>query len=355
MLNILAAILLFGLIILVHEFGHFLLAKLNGIGVVEFSIGMGPRLASFVKGETRYSIKVLPFGGSCMMVGEDQADNDPKSFQSKSVFARISVIAAGPLFNFILAFLFAILIVAQVGHDNPVLIGVEDGSPAQEAGLMAGDKITKINNRKISAYRDIQLYTMSHPGQEMTVHYERPAGGSWKNGGAAEKRSVILTPEYDESYQTYMMGVMFGGYEKTEGIGELLKASAYEVKYCIVSTFDSLRMLFTRQIQVDEAVTGPVGIVNMVGETVEQGREAGSRVLIAVLANWVLLLSSSLGIMNLLPIPALDGGRLFFLLIELLRGKPIDPEKEGMVHTAGMVLLMALMMFILFNDIQKLF
>ena len=354
MLNILAAILLFGLIVLVHEFGHFLLAKLNGIGVVEFSIGMGPRLASFVHGETRYSLKALPFGGSCMMVGEDSADPNPKAFNNKSVFARIAVIAAGPVFNFILAFFAGILIVSQVGHDNPVLIGVEDGSPAQEAGLMPGDKITRINNRKISAYRDIQLYTLSHPGQELTISYERPAGGSWENRGAAEKRTAVLTPAFNEEYQAYMLGVLFAGYEKTDSFAELIRCSAYEVKYCIVSTFDSLRMLFTKQLPVKDAVTGPVGIVSMVGETVEQGREAGTMVLIVILANWVLLLSSSLGIMNLFPIPALDGGRLFFLFLELLRGKPMDPEKEGMVHLAGMMVLMALMIFVLFHDVQKL-
>lgn len=113
-------------------------------------------------------------------------------------------------------------------------------------------------------------------------------------------------------------------------------------------------MLFTKQLPVEDAVTGPVGIVSMVGETVEQGREAGAMVLIVILANWVLLLSSSLGIMNLFPIPALDGGRLFFLFLELLRGKPMDPEKEGMVHLAGMMVLMALMLFVLFHDVQKL-
>ncbi len=354
MLNILAAILLFGFIVLVHEFGHFLLAKLNGIGVVEFSIGMGPRLCSFTKGETRYSLKVLPFGGSCMMVGEDSENPDPKAFNNKSVWARISVIAAGPVFNFILAFLFAMVIVAQGGHDSPVLAGVTDGSPAQEAGLMAGDKITRINNRKVTAYRDVQLYTLTHPGETVTIRYERPPGGSWENGGAAEKRIATLTPVFHEDRNAYMLGVEFYGYEKTEGIGELLRYSAYEGKYCVTSTFDSIGMMVRRQIKVDEAMAGPVGIVNMVGETVQQGRKAGAMAVVFVLSNWVLLLSSSLGIMNLLPIPALDGGRLLFLFIELVRGKPMDPEKEGMVHMAGMMLLMALMVFVLFNDIRRL-
>lgn len=354
MLNTLAAILLFGLIVLIHEFGHFLFAKLNGICVTEFSIGMGPRLASFVKGETRYSIKILPFGGSCAMVGEDAADPDPKSFHNKSALARISVIAAGPVFNFILAFLFAMVIVSQVGHDSAILHDVTDGSPAQEAGLQAGDKITHINRRKVSAYRDVSLYMFTHPGETVTVRYERPFGGVWQEGAAAEKRSAEITPVYDEEYQSYMLGVVFQGYQKAKNPIEFLQYSAYEVKYCIVSTLDSFGMLFRRQLQVDDAVAGPVQIVTMVGQTVGQGREAGARVLLYIISNWGLLLSASLGIMNLLPIPALDGGRLLFLLIELVRGEPIDPEKEGMIHMFGMMVLMALMVMILFNDIRKL-
>ena len=339
MLNILAAVLLFGFIVLVHEFGHFLLAKCSGIGVVEFSVGMGPRIFSVEKGETRYSIKALPFGGSCMMVG---------------VLYRIAVIAAGPVFNFILAFLFAMLIVAQIGHDAPVLTGVMEKSPAEEAGLQAGDRITKINGRHITAYRDIMLYTFSHPGQEMKVQFTRPAKEGTAESDGATSGFVTLTPRFSEEYQSYMMGVQFGGYQRIHGIGQLIHYSAYEVKYCVTSTIDSLGMLFRHQIRADEALTGPVGIVNMVGETVQESRQISARAVVLTLANWVLLLSSSLGIMNLLPIPALDGGRLVFLLIELVRGKPVDPEKEGMVHMAGMAVLMALMMLVLFNDIRNL-
>lgn len=354
-MNILAALLLFGLLVLVHEFGHFLFAKLNGVGVVEFSIGMGPRLLSVAKGETRYSLKLLPFGGSCEMVGEDTENPDPKAFHNKSVLARISVIAAGPVFNFILAFLFALIIVSQVGHDAPILHDVTAGSPAQEAGLQPGDKITKINQRKIEAYRDVSLYLFSHAGETLTVHYERPFRGVWQEGTAAEKRTAVITPKFNEEYQSYMLGVVFRGYEKTNGLLELLRYSIYEVKYCIVSTIDSIGMMLRHQLKVNDAVAGPVQIVTIVGETVEQGREAGAGALALILANWGLLLSASLGFMNLLPIPALDGGRLLFLLIELVRGKPIDPEKEGKIHMLGMMLLMALMVIILFNDIRKLF
>lgn len=367
MLYILAGILLFGVIVLVHEFGHFLLAKLNGIGVVEFSIGMGPRLCSFVRGDTRYSIKCLPFGGSCMMVGEDADNPDPTAFNNKSVWARISVIAAGPVFNLILALLCAMVIVAQVGHDLPVLYDIVEDSPADRAGLLPGDELIRINNRKISSRRDVSLYLMAHPGEPLTIHYKRLPETSQgllpeeqepekqQTQGIASEHVAELVPEYNEEYQSYMMGVSFmGNYKKAGNPLEFLNYSLYEVKYCIVTTIDGLGMLFKGQMKVEDSVTGPVGIVSMVGETIEEGQKSGAAVLLNIIATWGLLLSATLGIMNLLPIPALDGGRLLFLLIELLRGRPVDPEKEGMVHAAGMALLMMLMVLVLFNDIRKL-
>lgn len=354
MLDILVAILVFGFIVLVHEFGHFLLAKLNGITVVEFSIGMGPRLVSTVFGDTRYSIKILPFGGSCMMLGEDGGEKDPGAFTDKPVLARIAVIAAGPVFNFILAFLFAMVLVGQIGHSDSVLSAVVENSPAAEAGLMAGDKIVKVNNRSVTTNRDVSWYLVSHPGEAVNLKVRRPEGGAWEKGVSYETLTVRVQPESHQEYGSYMIGVNFPMETKAESLVDLVYYSAYEVKFCVVSTFDSLRMLFTRKIRADEAMAGPIRIVSMVSETVETGREAGTRVLILYISNWILLLSTSLGIMNLLPIPALDGGRLVFLLLELLRGKPIDPEKEGMVHMAGMMVLMALMVMILFNDIRNL-
>lgn len=345
MLNIVAAVLLFGFIVFIHELGHFLFAKLSGICVVEFSIGMGPRLLSFKKGETRYSIKILPFGGSCMMLGEDDAQDDPRAFNNKSVGARIAVIAAGPVFNFILAFLFALVIVSQIGHDAPVLHGILEGYPAEAAGLLPGDRILQVNNRKVTAARDVSLYLLSHPGKEVVVRYERPQEGPGE---------AVISPQYSDEQGSYMLGVVFPGYERVNSPLKLVYYSAYEVKYCIVSTFDSLGMLVRRQLQVDDAVAGPVRIVTMVGETVGEGREAGAGAVVMTLSYWILILSASLGIMNLLPIPALDGGRLVFLIIELMRGRPVDPQKEGMVHLAGMMFLMTLMVLILFNDIRNL-
>jgi len=347
-IDIMIAILLFGFIVFVHELGHFLFAKLNGIGVVEFSIGMGPRLCSVVRGETRYSLKILPFGGSCMMVGEDEQQADPKAFNNKPVWARISVIAAGPIFNMILAFLFAFVFVSMQGHDSPVIGNLMDNFPAAEAGLEPGDQIMAINNQKIFSSRDMSLYFSSHQGKTVTVSYLRDKGGS------QTQETTTITPIYVEERQSYMIGIEFIPRQPVSSAGEWVRCSAYEVKYCISSTFVTLRMLVQKQLPVDEAVTGPIGIVSMVGETMESGREQGPQVVLYFVSFWILLLSSSLGIMNLLPIPALDGGRLVFLILELVRGKPIDPEKEGMVHMAGMMVLMALMVMILFIDVRRL-
>lgn len=353
MINIIAAFLVFGIIILIHEFGHFLFAKLNGIGVVEFSLGMGPRLLSVTKGETKYSLKLLPFGGSCMMLGEDENETDEKAFNNKSVWARISVIAAGPIFNFILALIFALIIVGYAGYDAPKLTGVSDGFPAQEAGMQPGDIITRMNGEKITVYRDISLYLMIHPGETLEIEYKRPVS---PDSQEMSTHKATIVPKYSEEYGTYMMGIQVSGQNQPAGSWlETLKYGIYEVKFCITSTIKSIGMMFGGQVKVDEAVAGPIRIVSMIGGVVEESSNYGWTSVILSLVNLSMILSASLGIMNLLPIPALDGGRLVFLLIEAIRGKPIDREKEGMVHMAGMVLLMLLMVFVLYNDIRSLF
>lgn len=287
-----------------------------------------------------------------MMLGEDGADSDPKAFNNKSVWARIMVVFAGPAFNFILAFFFAVIIVMNMGYQKFWISEVTEGSPAAEAGLQPGDVITRVNNRKITAYEDVQVYMMANPGETLTVRFERPA----EDGTSSEEMETVVVPQYSEEEGRYLMGVIFSGqYVKPETLGEVVYYSAYQIRYCVTSTFDSLKMLFTRQIQADEAVAGPVRIVAMIGENVEESREIGTSVMLLTLCYWSLILSASLGIMNLLPLPALDGGRLVFLLLEVIRGKGIDQEKEGMIHMAGLLLLMVLMVFVLFNDIRSFF
>lgn len=350
-MSIIVAILVFGLIVLIHEFGHFIVAKKCGIGVLEFSIGMGPRICSFVRGETRYSIKALPFGGSCMMLGEDENETDPKAFNNKPVWSRIAVVAAGPFFNFLLALVLGIIIVRAAGYDTPRLIDVQEGFPAQEQGMQAGDIITKLNREPVVVYRDITLYMLTHPTDTVQVEYLRPS----EDGQTMEKRTAVITPKYSEETGTYMLGIMVSRYyQPVEGIGETLKYGAYEVVYCMKMVVKSIGMMFRGQVGMDD-MAGPVRMVSIIDETVEETIPYGIGTMVLTLMNLCMLLSANLGVMNLLPIPALDGGRLVFLLIEAVRGKPIDKEKEGMVHMAGMAVLMCLMVLILFNDISILF
>lgn len=341
-------IIIFGVVVLSHEFGHFLLAKMNGIHVVEFSVGMGPAIWSFTRKETKYAIRLLPIGGACMFEGEDGLESEngggEGSFLKAGVWARIATVAAGPIFNFILAFIVAVILVAASATDTTLLAGVGEGSPAEAAGLQEGDRIVSIDGHKTYLFRDVYLMTILNKGQTMKVVYER-------NG---EKQSVEMVPEYDETQGRYLLGIYGGIYEQAKGL-TVFRDAWYEIRYNVTATYKSLGLLLTGQFSKKD-VAGPVGIaVNVVGKTYEESKAYGVRAVTLSMMNIILLLSVNLGILNLLPIPALDGGRLVFLLIELIRGKPIPPEKEGIVHFVGLVFFMILMVVVLFNDISNIF
>lgn len=429
-MSIVIALVVFSVIILFHEFGHFLLAKMHGIVVTEFSLGMGPRLLSTVKGDTRYSLKLLPFGGSCMMLGEDDAEDTEGSFNSKGVWARISVIAAGPVFNFILAFVLAVIIISVVGYDPATTYGVEEGSPAAEAGLQDEDLITEFQGEHVDIGRDVNTYLSLYgveAGDEVSMTYERdgvensitftPASverymlGFTYNQGAdnveiteisknqpldqagvkagdvivaidgntvtdaaslqayleahpLENKEVEVTYLRDGlDYKVNVIPKMTAttnlgfycnyGRVKTDALG-VLKYSAVELKYWIKTTVKSLGLLITGKFGIKD-MSGPVGVVDYIGETYEASRSEGALMTWMNMFNMIILLSANLGVMNLLPIPALDGGRLVFLIIEAIRGKAINREAEGMVHFVGLMLLMVLMVFVMYNDISKLF
>ena len=415
------------MIVIFHELGHFLLAKRNGIAVTEFSLGMGPRLFSKVVGETRYSLKLFPIGGSCMMVGEDDDDDSQGSFNRASVWARISVVAAGPIFNFILAFIFAMIITSVIGYDPSTVLQVEEGSPAQKAGLQEGDVITEFQGRHISIGRDLELYMTLHglqdenvtltyerDGEEHEISYTADSQTSYLLGfyyniteGEPEVTQVMLDGSMMEAgvqagdiireingvkistgqdIQDYIAANPLDGSEITLGIernGDIrqisvtpkmtkqvdagfvynlyrektnfpgvIKYSAVEVRYWITSTIESLVMLVKGQFTVND-LSGPVGIINVIGDSYEEAKTEGTVMVWMQMLYWAILLSANLGVMNLLPIPALDGGRLVFLIIEAIRRKKINPNVEGMIHFAGFVLLMVLMVFVMFNDIRR--
>ena len=319
-MKIIIALLIFSIIIIFHELGHFSLAKANGIRVNEFCLGLGPTILGVTKGETKYSLKLLPFRGACMMEGEDGESTDDRAFGKKSVWARISVVAAGPVFNFIMAFVFSFILLSCNGYDVPKITEVSEGFAAEQAGMQAGDVIVKMNGKHIHFYREVSSYSMFHAGETVEVTYERDG----------KRYTAELTPLYDEELGRYRYGFVGGEVEKGNVFKNLLY-SGYEVKYWIDTTFGSLKML----------ATGGVSY----------GYYAAFLQMLYI----CILISANLGVMNLLPLPALDGGRLVFLIVEAIRGKKVDPDKEGMVHFIGLMLLMLLMVVVMFNDIRKIF
>jgi len=433
-MSIVVAILVFSIIIIIHELGHFLLAKKNGIGVVEFSIGLGPTIFGIKKGETKYSLKLLPFGGMCQMVGEDSDQNttEENAFYSKGVWQRFSVIFAGPFFNFVLAFLLSLFVIGFVGYDPATIVAVTPNSPAAEAGLQKGDIIKKMGNTSIAIGREIDSYFLYHeldetpieivyerdgvkysttvvpklakqyllgfnyyanetPGAEIigvTENYPFHVAGilpgdiitalngvaistgaelsSYMDSHPLDGTAISVTYEREgisttvevipELYQeSYSMGFSYNIYREKTGVLNTIRYSFVEVKYWIVSTVKNLGLLVTGQLNSTD-VGGPVAIIGTIGDVYEQTQETGNVMdVVLQMAYITILLSANLGVMNLLPIPALDGGKLVFTLIEAVRGKPIDREKEGIVHLIGMVLLMLLMVFIFFNDIKNIF
>ena len=336
------ALIIFSAIVIFHELGHFLLAKWNGIEVIEFSLGMGPRLLSHVWGDTRYSLKLLPIGGSCQMVGEEEASDSEGAFGNKSVWARIAVVAAGPVFNFILAWVLALIIVGSVGYDNTMVDIIPD-SAAAEAGMEDGDQIISINGSRTWLYREVSLYSSLHQGQTATVVFER-------NG---EKQTVVLTPKQSDT-GAYLYGFSRTVQREKGGALETVGYSCAEIRYWLKATVESLKMLIGGQVRLEE-MSGPVGIVSTIGDTYKESRVDGWYYVTMNMIMIAIFLRVNLGVMNLLPIPALDGGRLVFLILEAIRGKAIPQEKESMVHFTGFVLLMGLMAVFLFSDLHKLF
>lgn len=432
-MKIVIAVIIFSVLILIHELGHFLLARKNGIRVIEFSLGFGPRILSFGKGETKYSWKLFPFGGSCIMQGEDEeaaeGEDQEKSFSSKSVWARLSVILAGPVFNFLLALFLAVVVTGFTGYDSPEVLSVEENTPAYEAGLQSGDVITEYNNNTIFFGRELMVEEYINPldtdpveitykrdgekntvtivpeeyiwyavGMQYYVEEGRTAsvdvvttGGPLEAAGvkvgdvvtsingenisdsqelfdyfeenplSSEEVNITLLRD-GESYNVnvepikntkQILGFTYNTVrEKTNALG-IIKYSFLEMEYEIEVVVKSLGMLFTGKVSAND-ISGPVGIVDIIGQTYDTTKTEGFFTTSMSMAMLIIMLSANLGVLNLIPFPALDGGRIVFLIIEAVRGKPISKSKEGIVHFIGMILLMILMVLVLMNDIRKL-
>lgn len=328
MLSIIVAILVFNGIVFVHEGGHFIAARLGGIKVVEFALGMGPKLVGKRIGETMYSLRAFPIGGFCLMLGEDEEKNDPGAFNNSPILSRISSVAAGPLVNLLVAVLIYSLVLTPVAA--PIIGQVTAGMPADKAGIVAGDKIIDINDVKISNWQEMKPEIAKYEGEKITLTLE--------NKGV--QRDVQVTPVKNPGTEDIVIGVTqkikLGGFSLSEGI-----KTTGTISKMMLSFLGEL----VRGKANTEEVSGPISIIVYMNEAAKTG-------FLNVLY-LTAIISLNLAILNLLPVPALDGGRLLFLFVELVRRKKLPPEKEGMVHFVGLMALMALSIFLMYRDIIK--
>lgn len=332
MQTIIVALAVFGLLVIFHELGHFCVAKAAGIKIHEFAIGMGPRLFNYKGKETEYTLRALPIGGYVKMEGEDEASNDDRSFSKKSVPVRMAVLFAGSFMNFVLGMLLFTLLFFSVGYTTTTLGEVFPGTPAAVAGLQEGDKVTHINSEKIDTWQHLVETIGKSEGNPLEFRIVRDG----------ETLSKTITPVINEETGNLSIGI---GTKIERSLGGAFKAGLDNVIMIMREIINFLRQLVLRQAGTDQLV-GPMGIISMVGEAARAGW-----LNVVFLAG---LISINLGIMNLLPIPALDGSRILFLFVELFRGKPVDPEKEGMIHLVGFGLLIMLMLFVTWQDILRL-
>ena len=337
-LTILAAVFVFGLLVLVHEFGHFITAKLTGMRVDEFAIGFGPQIFKTRRGETVYSIRAIPLGGFNDIAGMDPTDNPAgdRGFCEKPVFSRMVVILAGATFNFLLPIILFFGIYATVGiakpAPEPILGAVVENKPAYLAGLQAGDKILKIDGAVVTSWENLteKLKTVQ-PEQNISIEYERNSKVS----------SVSLKPEYNEKAKKFLIGVQSSIIYEPQTILSALTLAVSQTGEILMMMINALVDIFKAPSNAD--VTGPIGIAQMAGQVAATG--------FIPLLNFAALLSLNLGIINLLPVPALDGGHFINLLIEAVRGKPLSPKALMYTQRAGVALLLLLTLAVTTNDI----
>ncbi len=334
MQTFIASILIFGVLILVHELGHYFVARLTGIRVLELAIGFGPKLIGWTRNGTDYSLRVVPLGGFCRMLGENPEEAaEPDSFPQQSILKRAATLFAGSAMNLVLAlvlfFIIFFFIVGVPDTDSATIGYIVDDSPAEEAGIEAGDTITAIDGNSVSTWDEVLTTISAKPEQEIILEIERD--------GTVTVFAVTteLAPQPEGN-----RGVI--------GIGPMI--DMYSFFPSLVVSFERFGDIMTALYQVVAGqapldVAGPVGIVHTIGEVAQTG--------FVNLLVLTALISINLGIINLLPIPALDGGRLLFLLIEAVRGRPIEPEKEGFIHFIGFALLIALILLVTYQDILR--
>lgn len=344
MVTLILFIILLGSIIFIHEGGHFLFAKLTGIYVYEFALGMGPKLFSFKKGETEYSLRLIPIGGFCQLAGEEGEEEDlPKerTLPGKKPWQKFLVMFFGAGFNFISAILVLFFIALIFGSTStePILSSVDKGTPAYKAGLRKGDEILEINGHDIWTIDDISLYlTIADPGKANEFKVK-------DTNGDVETYKIKPKKTKVDGEERYIYGISMVGKEK-HGLGAAIEYTFVKTGSLFKQMGVTLANLFTGGIKVSQ-LSGPVGIYEVVGAQASGG--------IASLLYLFSFLSINVGFINLLPLPAFDGGHILFIIIEKIKGSPVNPETEAKFHAAGLFLLMLLMVYVTFYDILRLF
>ncbi|OOM72306.1 putative zinc metalloprotease [Clostridium puniceum] len=328
---IIMAILAFGVLIIVHELGHFTLAKLNGVRVEEFSIGMGPKIFSKQGKETKYSLALFPIGGYVKMMGEEENVEDERSFSAKSPLRRISIIIAGVFMNYVLAIVIFATIIHNFGYRSTTLAEVQPSSPAQEAGILTGDKVLKVNGLTAFSFENIQAGIALSYGNSINMIVDR-------NG---EKKEITVTPRKNDEGQL-LIGVSFPKVQDPT-LGESFKQSFKQTASLVTQTFKGLEMIFTGKANLKTDVGGPITIIKMSAATAESG--------IWNLASFVGFLSVNLAVFNLLPFPALDGGWCVILLIELITRRKVPDKIVGALNYVGFAALIGLMILVTIKDI----
>lgn len=368
-MNIIIALIMFSILVAIHEFGHFALAKLSGIKVNKFAIGMGPVLFKFNKGETEYSLRLFPVGGFCAMEGEDDASEDKRAFRNQPVKNRIGVVLAGPVMNLILGLVLSVVtagFVSDIIKTNTIR-EFYPGASSEQCGLQTGDEIISLNGTHIFTTSDISFKFANSQDGVFDVVVKR-------NGEKIKLDDVKFYREYyyiiedadEENPEEHY--VFFDTKEEYTGDKELQTAETnvdFKVKrvekknfinvlsYSFRDFLSTARLIWISFIDLVRGqygindLSGPVGIVSAIGTVREYGLES--------LMSFINMITINLGIFNLLPLPALDGGRLVFLIIEGIRKKPVPPEKEGMVHFIGIACLMLLMVIVTVSDVSKIF
>ncbi|MDP4177355.1 MAG: RIP metalloprotease RseP [Bacillota bacterium] len=330
LLYILMVIIGFSFLIIIHELGHFIMARVNGVKVEQFSLGMGPKIFGIKGKETEYLIKALPIGGYIKMLGEEEKVDAKNSFTTKTPLQKLSIVAAGPIMNLIIAVLLFSIFTANVGYQVPVVDKVESGYPAAEE-LQNGDKIVKVNGSSVISWDDFSTIVYTNKGNNLNIQFIR-------NGIT---KSVDIKPKYDDGQKRYIIGIT-AKYVQNPNVFQSLNHGFIETKSIAVQTFDVFGNIFKGKVSKDD-IGGPVTIAKMSVAVAKAG-----------ILNFIFFLayiSLQLAIFNLLPIPALDGGWIFFLLIEIITRRKIDDNKMGIINYIGFSLLMALMVLVTIKDI----